>query len=127
MKLGVSTLLPLIAIASLAGATAHAADEPAAKTDDTSVGAAIYASRCAACHDHAQDRIPPKVLISTTRAPEDVIDTLSLGVMRAQAAGLSADQIRAVAVYLTNKQPSPRASADANPCACAGCPGTHPA
>ena len=53
-------------------------------------GAALYASRCAACHDHASGRVPPKVLISVTRAAEDVIDTLTLGVMRTQAAGLSA-------------------------------------
>src|SRR5450432_510834 len=106
MKIGVGTLTCLIAAATLFGSAAHAADEPAAQADDTAEGAAIYAARCAACHDHAQDRIPPKVLIATTRAAEDVIDTLTLGVMRVQATGLSADQIRAVAVYFTNKQPA---------------------
>ncbi len=126
MNVGVYSLLPLIAIASLTGATARAADTPAAPADETATGAALYAARCAACHDHAQDRIPPKVLISTTRAPEDVIDTLTLGVMRAQAAGLSAEQIRAVAVYLTGKQPAPRAAADANPCATPASPALTP-
>jgi cytochrome c5 len=36
-------------------------------------GAALYANRCAACHDHASGRVPPKVLISVTRAAEDVM------------------------------------------------------
>jgi len=85
-------------------------------------GAALYAQRCAACHDHATDRIPPKVLISVTRSAEDVIDTLTLGVMRTQAAGLSAAEVTSLAVYLTGKQPAPRAAADANPCSSAAAP-----
>ena len=43
-----------------------------------------------------------------------------------QAAGLSADQIRAVAVYLTDKEPAPRAAVDANPCAAAAAPALSP-
>jgi polyvinyl alcohol dehydrogenase (cytochrome) len=85
-------------------------------------GAALYASRCAACHDHASGRVPPKVLISVTRAAEDVIDTLTLGVMRTQAAGLSPAQIRSLAIYITGKQPQPRASPDANLCRASGVP-----
>jgi polyvinyl alcohol dehydrogenase (cytochrome) len=126
MKIGACTLMPLIAVATLFGSAAAAAEEPAAKAADAAAGAALYASRCAACHDHAQDRIPPKVLISTTRAAEDVIDTLTLGAMRPQAAGLSSEQIRAVAVYLTDKEPAPRAAADANPCAAPATPALSP-
>ena len=88
----VPALLACVATGILASMpTTAAADKgfalPAGATAD---GAALYASRCAACHDHATDRIPPKVLISVTRSPEDVIDTLTLGVMRTQATGLSA-------------------------------------
>lgn len=116
MKIAAPTHLSFLVIA-LTGVAAHAGDGPAAAQGDaSSEGAAIWASRCSACHDHAQDRIPPKVLIATTRAPEDIIDTLTLGVMRPQATGLTADQIKSIAVYLTNKQPGPRASADANLC-----------
>jgi polyvinyl alcohol dehydrogenase (cytochrome) len=79
-------------------------------------GEALYASRCAACHDHASGRVPPKVLITVTRAAEDVIDTLTLGVMRPQASGLTPQQIRSLAIYLTGKLPVPRAPPDANPC-----------
>ncbi len=103
--------LLLVAAFTAAGAATAA---PPAPADE---GAALYAERCAVCHDHASGRIPPKVLISVTRSAEDVIDTLSLGVMRAQAAGLAPAQIRALAVYLTGKEPSPRAAPDANRCA----------
>ncbi len=113
MKTGAPVILTLAAALACSG-TARAAVDPADAAG--SEGAAIWAQRCSACHDHAQDRIPPKVLIATTRAPEDVIDTLTLGVMRPQAAGLTDEQIKSIAVYLTNKQPSPRAAADANPC-----------
>src|SRR5580704_4872319 len=112
MKLTVAALGALITttLGSVALAQAPAADAAHAE------GAALYAARCAACHDHASGRVPPKVLISITRSAEDVIDTLTLGVMRAQATGLSAAQIKTLAVYLTGKQPQPRAAADANPC-----------
>src|SRR5690349_20154212 len=67
-------------------------------------GAALYTERCAVCHDDPQDRVPPLFLIRR-RAAEDVIQTLSTGVMKQQAAGLSAAQIRALAIHLTGKQP----------------------
>ena len=106
-------------LASLPTAAAAADKEFALPAGATAEGAALYASRCAACHDHATDRIPPKVLISVTRSPEDVIDTLTLGVMRTQATGLSAEQIKSLAFYLTGKQPTPRAAPDANLCSAA--------
>ena len=119
MTARVRSLGSLAAIATLlVPALATAADAPAPPPD----GAALYATRCAACHDHAADRIPPKVLISITRSAEDVIDTLTLGVMRTQAAGLSGEEIKSLAVYLTGKQPAPRAAADANPCPAAAAP-----
>jgi polyvinyl alcohol dehydrogenase (cytochrome) len=118
MKLSFLCLVPRALIgALLLCAHAEAADAPASPD-----GAALYAARCAACHDHATDRIPPKVLISITRSAEDVIDTLTLGVMRTQATGLSSEQIRSLAVYLTGKQPAPRAAPDANPCSAAPSP-----
>src|SRR5262249_45019118 len=86
-------------------------------------GAALYRERCAVCHDNPQDRIPPLFLIRR-RAAEDVIQTLTAGVMRQQAAGLSADQIRALAIHLTGKQPGagPRVDPEANFCKAAGGP-----
>jgi glucose dehydrogenase len=68
-------------------------------------GAALYGARCAACHDHPAERIPSRIMLSTYRTPEEIIAALTNGVMRQQAAGLSADDIRSLAVYLTGKQP----------------------
>jgi polyvinyl alcohol dehydrogenase (cytochrome) len=119
MSPGVLALAGCLITAALA-APCSAADNAAPQSPATSpAGAALYLSHCAMCHDHAVDRIPPKVYIATTRSAEDVIDTLTMGVMRPQAAGLSADDIRAVAVYLTGHQPVARPPADANMCASA--------
>jgi polyvinyl alcohol dehydrogenase (cytochrome) len=86
----------------------------ASRTDDTqfqqqppptdAASAKIYQDKCAMCHENPVDRVPPRFLIAR-RSAEDVIQTLTTGVMKQQAAGLSADQIRALAVYLTGKQP----------------------
>ena len=109
MRREVAALLAWLASGFLASLPVAAAAPPATAADKdfalpagaSADGAALYASRCAACHDDATDRIPPKVLISVTRSPEDVIDTLTLGVMRTQATGLSAQQIKSLAFYLT--------------------------
>ncbi len=80
-------------------------------------GDALYKQRCAICHDNAQDRIPPLFLIRR-RSAEDVIQTLTAGSMKQQASGLSADQIRALAILLTGKQPGTGvpANLEANMC-----------
>jgi len=80
-------------------------------------GAELYKQRCAVCHDTPQDRIPPLFLIRR-RSAEDVIQTLSTGSMKQQASGLSADQIRSLAIHLTGKQPgsSVHVNLEANRC-----------
>src|SRR5262245_40201820 len=64
--------------------------------------AEIYQQRCAVCHDNAQDRIPPRFLIAR-RSAEDVMQTLTSGSMKQQASGLTPEQIRALAIFLTGK------------------------
>lgn len=79
-------------------------------------GAALYRQNCGMCHDHPQDRIPPLFLIRR-RSAEDVIQTLTAGSMKQQASSLSADEIRALAVYLTGKEPAAaQPLPGANPC-----------
>ena len=72
-------------------------------------GAKLYEQRCAVCHDNAsnnpQDRTPPKSAIAR-RSPDEVIAALTTGVMKPQASGLKELEIRAIAVYLTGKQPT---------------------
>src|SRR6185503_13633656 len=98
-----------------------ATQQPARPTDTAS--AQIYQDRCAVCHENPQDRVPPRFLIAR-RSAEDVIQTLSSGSMKQQAAGLNADQIRALAIYLTGKQPGApvNANLDANRCQMNGKP-----
>ncbi|HJR72137.1 MAG TPA: ThuA domain-containing protein [Luteimonas sp.] len=62
-------------------------------------GEAVYKQRCAICHDHPQGNIPPRSLIAS-RSRERIVEALSRGAMRAQAQGLSAEQIEDVARYL---------------------------
>ena len=96
------TALQTAAAANLQPATPMAASASAADTID---GGALYAQRCATCHDQPRDRIPPRITLSVYRTPEEIVDSLSAGTMRQQAAGLAAHEIRALAVYLTGKEP----------------------
>ena len=84
-------------------------------------GEALYKQRCAVCHDNPVDRIPPLFLIRR-RLAEDVIQTLTSGSMKQQAAGLSADQIRALALHLTGKQPGPPVQLNDTVNLCGGTP-----
>ena len=70
-----------------------------------SASAQIYKEKCATCHDRPTARIPPRSLIAA-QATEDVIRTLTAGTMKQWAEGLTADQISALAAYLTGKQSS---------------------
>jgi len=102
-----------------ADGTVLSRQRPGASAD----GAALYNQRCAACHDNAQNRIPPRAIIAQL-APEHVMQSMTIGVMKPQAASLSAAEIQAIAVYLTGKQPgaATRAEEVVNLCAAGGGP-----
>jgi polyvinyl alcohol dehydrogenase (cytochrome) len=63
-------------------------------------GGAIYQKRCAVCHDNPQDRVPPRATIAALSI-DAVTRALTTGVMQQQAAGLSADEIQALAGFVT--------------------------
>ncbi|MGX5731111.1 ThuA domain-containing protein [Pseudoxanthomonas beigongshangi] len=65
-------------------------------------GATLFQQRCAACHDHPQGNIPPRSLLES-RSRAYIVDTLTLGAMRAQAAGLSRHDIEKIANHLGRK------------------------
>jgi polyvinyl alcohol dehydrogenase (cytochrome) len=71
---------------------------------------AIYESRCKFCHEPAVDRAPSREAL-TQRSPDSIVEALTRGVMQPMAAGLSADEIRGLAVYLSGKPLAPPASA----------------
>ena len=62
-------------------------------------GAAIYAARCAACHDHPVGNIPPRRVIAVHPLSR-IVEALGNGAMRAQAAGLTPAEIHAVSRYV---------------------------
>ncbi|CAN7557843.1 PQQ-binding-like beta-propeller repeat protein [Phenylobacterium sp. LjRoot219] len=75
-------------------------------------GAEIYIERCGSCHDAGVNRAPSKVMLSMV-APRSIEATLSQGVMKAMAEGLSDEDKRSVAEYIAQKRlqaapPSPR-------------------
>jgi len=86
-----------------------------ARTATSVKGEEIYGRRCAMCHDHAHDRIPLRIVIER-KSPEGVTAALTTGPMRAMATGLSKDDIRELAVYLTGKPFGLEPLPDANLC-----------
>jgi polyvinyl alcohol dehydrogenase (cytochrome) len=72
-------------------------------------GAALYRTRCAVCHDSAAsstptgDRIPRRAELAG-RTAEAVVQAMVSGPMTAQATGLSTDEQRAVARFITGKE-----------------------
>lgn len=83
--------LLVFAIASLALAL------PAAAAVDS--GATIYLQHCAECHEGNVPRAPHSVMFNMSQ-PEDILAALNEGVMRAQAAELSAAERVLVANFL---------------------------
>lgn len=74
----------------------------AAVADSGLDGATLFKQRCAVCHDHPQGNIPPRSLLES-RSRAYIVDTLTDGAMRAQAAGLSRHDIEAIANHLGGK------------------------
>ena len=88
-------------------------------------GEAIYSTRCAACHDHPREQIPPKAVLSA-KPHERIIEALTVGPMLPMAAGLSPTQMDAVATYLNENRPA-RQSAIESPSPTANLCTAHPA
>jgi len=96
--------LPAVLVAALLPAVpSRAADEPVSQAILRD-GAALYARRCAECHDNPRVRAMSRSTIQAWAA-DDLVRALTAGSMREQAAGLKEDQIRSIAAYLTGKQP----------------------
>lgn len=66
---------------------------------------ALYVERCADCHDHPRNNIPPRASLGY-RSPEMIVHALSQGSMSAMAAGLDESEIGDLALLLTGREPS---------------------
>jgi polyvinyl alcohol dehydrogenase (cytochrome) len=81
-------------------------------------GAALFKARCASCHDPAVDRAPPKDSLAR-HFPDDIATTLKTGVMQPMAAGLSDQDIHAIAIYLSVVSADGKTDQAGDPPACA--------
>ena len=79
-------------------------------------GEALYKQRCGICHDgKVQGRTPARDEIAG-RTPELIYKAMFEGAMMAQSAGLSAEEGRAIARYLTGKEFSTTVAAKVGMC-----------
>jgi len=88
-------------------------DIPSAQMDSQR-GALLFAQHCAMCHEHPSGNIPP-VFVLNYKSPEQIVGALTNGPMRPQAQGLSADDIRQLAIHLAHREPG--SSRDPDPAA----------
>lgn len=94
------TLLPGGTATAPQAATAPTEPPEAGEAEIAAVdGAAAYAARCAACHDHPVGNIPRRSVIAVHPLPR-IVEALSSGAMRAQASGLAPAEIHAVSRYV---------------------------
>ncbi len=63
-------------------------------------GATLYATRCAACHDHSAETRAPAPSALKLMTPENIVLALESGTMKEQGAKLSAAEKRTVAGFL---------------------------
>jgi polyvinyl alcohol dehydrogenase (cytochrome) len=92
----------------------HQADERAALSTR---GGTVFKTACASCHEPAVGRAPIHEQLAAF-APDRVVAALTSGAMKPMAASLSEADMRAVATYLTGRQPVGSSSATADPPAC---------
>src|SRR5262249_2563105 len=81
-------------------------------------GADLFQKNCAACHEHAIDRAPPRLVLALM-SPSSIVHALSDGAMRAQGSQLSDQDRISIAEYLTGKPVTSRSDM-AEPPRCVG-------
>jgi polyvinyl alcohol dehydrogenase (cytochrome) len=90
----------------------------------TDAGQSLYGQHCASCHDHGVARAPSRQEIREMSAAS-IEDALTTGRMSAQAAGLSAEQIKALSEFLSRPAEGPQTTAAEFTCR-AGAPAFAP-
>jgi polyvinyl alcohol dehydrogenase (cytochrome) len=80
-------------------------------------GQQLYDARCAACHEHPQTRVPARAVLAQ-QSPAAIVQTMTSGAMKPQAAGLTDTEIAAVAEFLTGKPLDAHAATAAEPNRC---------
>jgi polyvinyl alcohol dehydrogenase (cytochrome) len=81
---------------------------PALRAEPPTAGQQVWVQRCQGCHEPAVGHAPDRAALAT-RPRQAIEDSLTGGVMKAMATGLSAADIRAVADYIIST-PAPAAA-----------------
>jgi len=110
-KLRAAAIIVTLGTAAI-GAVGRAAPSRAAPAPN---GAALYAQRCAQCHDHATGHIPSREALAN-RPASNISMTLLTGAMRPQAAGLSRADAGAIAAFVTAGAAANAPRLHPNPC-----------
>jgi polyvinyl alcohol dehydrogenase (cytochrome) len=106
-----TAIAALLMAAGLAGVAVSQQPPPQPAGGDA---ASVFDARCKNCHDPAKDRAPSRESLAQ-RTPDNIVAALSTGVMKTFADGLSPDQVRGLAVYITGKPLSFAAGSSAAP------------
>ncbi len=122
-RIGIALSLALLPGGPAAGAQTPEAGAAPATTSAAARGKALYRERCAVCHDHPRDRIPPQLLLGF-RSPDAVVRVLTRGTMRPMTEGLGAADIAALATFLTGRAPGTAPVPVINRCTQPGAPVT---
>ncbi len=85
----------------------------------THPGRALFRANCVTCHDGTVPRAPAVVWLEMM-APDAVLAAMATGIMRQQAAHLSADEQRLIAEYLARTPAEAWRQEEAGPPVCAG-------
>jgi polyvinyl alcohol dehydrogenase (cytochrome) len=91
-----------------------AAKERAGET--TATGKALYLAHCQKCHEGKLAKAPPPSLLAIMSA-SSVFNAIENGAMRSQAAGLTSEQRRLLAEYLTGQKIGPSSLGPPRMCA----------
>ncbi len=91
-----------LAVAGLGACASGSVPSPptAPPAVDAGYGKALYEARCATCHDNATERTPPRDVIAKN-PPTFIFAAMRTGIMQPMAAGLSEDDMKAIALYLS--------------------------
>jgi polyvinyl alcohol dehydrogenase (cytochrome) len=100
--------------AALVGAAVFAAPLIGHAQGAPASGESLFNGRCKACHDPAVGRAPNRTALSAL-APAQIVEVLTSGPMVPMAAGLSPDEKKAIAAYLTTPAAGPDAHAGPAP------------
>jgi cytochrome c553 len=100
MKLGIVLVAAAVAGCSAAQPKPNAIAQPTTVTTGLSNAEILYGYRCKGCHEPATPGAPDRKALATF-AQQEIIDALSKGAMKPLATGLTQQEMRDLAAFLS--------------------------